>query len=126
MNLSVPASQPADNDLIFVTLGTGGRKSMLVQGLDVEQIAPFKIHPKSFNYLFETSPQWWEDDVWIIAVRHKADIKIAWIQFNEENSFLGSVIWNKLLVPFFSHLPCLPSLPPTPPFGLQDDSINRK
>lgn len=68
---------------------------MLVQGLDVEQIAPFKIHPKSLNHLIETSPQWWEDDVWIIAVRHKADIKIAWIQFNEENSFLGSVIWNK-------------------------------
>lgn len=79
-----------------------------MEGLDVKPIAPSTIYPKSLNHVTETGPRGGWTVVWIIAVTHKANIKIAWIQFNEENSFSGSVIRNTVSIPLqppSAHLP---------------------
>ena len=60
------------------------RRAGVVEGLDVKPIAPSTIYPKSLNHVTETDPRGGRTMVWIIAVTHKANIKIAWIQFNEE------------------------------------------
>lgn len=84
------------------------RRARVVEGLDVRPIAPSTIHPKSLKHVTETGPRGGRTVVWIIAVTHKANMKIAWIQFNEENSFSGSVIRNTVSIPLqppSAHLP---------------------